>query len=1254
MDELEALLRAEMARAAVADRFDQIAGELPELIKSISEVEQCQSVAVVAGLTTVPEFHPNIIRLEALVHLCLVHGRGTRRANVEDLHGWLNRELGTALLCRMEDPVEDVFVSNVITGRGNRRVFNGIWDTPDAWLQDLIDVLETAPRRADFNRLRAEVDALLTLSEAVADRSGLQRFISSTGEPYRDIELRALDLHAVATRVTFSVADLQQLGIDRDLLLPFSFDVSRRADLAQQASGTSDLQRKPLIQCGDKLLFALPAAASACLRMHIVANIVAHGEVRPFASRLLQRQTQKLFNEAMRFGGQMDDLSSLLPPSGIDAKRMSEVAVRFDSGRIAHIVLLHDDLEEILEEGLTSYKQPPQAFQEKFSKYLENATNELRSRENPVGGITLVVMGGIGRGFGMLAPTMPEQWAFTVWSLPDVYGLAWTEQQWLLTLWKLVEQVREVEERGIELDTNAGDVNVYSYWSDEHYRLVPREFPINAENASMTFAPGHVAAFRQSFRKSFDIHAAFRPDERAWITIQRMVPKAYFKEIESQPVYACPDAAARGVLRGVVETAQRSWWVDGGTGQNENWKRDTQYRVWDATLNWLTRLAPELEQRLSLPAGNIIVRLDFGDPELWEEHGNDLPPEQDPPLEISTFADPPQIVVRLRRSIFSWMRRPVNDGERAVVQAVADGALRLSGVTRADRIVEEVVRVVVTSPDARWMHLFPHPQSVRDELAHFDRGPGRTTQEPDQKFATLSLSWSAVAPGTERIEIAGEREGNRFLNKLVDVLWNRVKASLGQLDRRSLVEFCLRNHEGLVLDRELWHRTARALVTVYRDREDIESASARHEGDINRGTLVSRVLAEMAASTCPVEGARRPGTADFDELVADVAWIIGIAYDSDALHSGLTEPRILVFPNGEFSVSERFFEDIVAPYQNGYFAERFEENIQGYSDLYEQDQPHGRPVEEVFEPDFIVAFEEEYGLAIQDLVRADEVLQQYAVDHRSMVVDLTVAELSENLRNAGVTAEHIDAFLREFCLAPRDQWDETPPGFEPKDWYPWRFRRHLSLMTRPVVLVGVGNNDRALYAPGLVHDAFAHVVGGAHLGTFDTEYFRSARMQRWIGAINDRRGHTFNDRVAEECRSAGYQARASVDMVQFNVPAELGNLGDVDVLAWTHDGLVHPTECKNLRFARTIGEIVDQLNRFKGESNDELAKHMRRCDWLRNHVAEVARLTGVAAERIRIEPLMVTNTIVPMQFASGLPIAVENIVPVTAISARLR
>jgi len=46
----------------------------------------------------------------------------------------------------------------------------------------------------------------------------------------------------------------------------------------------------------------------------------------------------------------------------------------------------------------------------------------------------------------------------------------------------------------------------------------------------------------------------------------------------------------------------------------------------------------------------------------------------------------------------------------------------------------------------------------------------------------------------------------------------------------------------------------------------------------------------------------------------------------------------------------------------------------------------------------------------------------------------------------------------------------------------------------------------------------------------------------WIGAITIKRGHEFNEEVAEEFRKLGFQARASVQMTEFNVPSEMGDL----------------------------------------------------------------------------------------------------------------
>src|SRR5438034_10444084 len=139
-------------------------------------------------------------------------------------------------------------------------------------------------------------------------------------------------------------------------------------------------------------------------------------------------------------------------------------------------------------------------------------------------------------------------------------------------------------------------------------------------------------------------------------------------------------------------------------------------------------------------------------------------------------------------------------------------------------------------------------------------------------------------------------------------------------------------------------------------------------------------------------------------------------------------------------------------------------------------------------------------------------------------------------------------------------------------------------------------------------------------------------MMRWIGSVNDRRGHEFNERVAEEFRKLNFRARASVRMTAFNTPVELGDLGDIDVLAWTTGGTVYAVECKNLRFARTIAEIVEQLNRFRGEVGDELNKHVRRCDWLRENIDVLSTVIDRSVAAVDLKPLMVTNTIVPMQF----------------------
>src|SRR5205823_1240462 len=209
--------------------------------------------------------------------------------------------------------------------------------------------------------------------------------------------------------------------------------------------------------------------------------------------------------------------------------------------------------------------------------------------------------------------------------------------------------------------------------------------------------------------------------------------------------------------------------------------------------------------------------------------------------------------------------------------------------------------------------------------------------------------------------------------------------------------------------------------------------------------------------------------------------------------------------------------------------------------------------------------------------------------------------------------------------------------FRGKDWWPWRFRRRLSLLARPIISLGNGN---VVYSPAFCEDSFRHLVTGCFYGRFETEYFDSPRMRGFVGRVNSDRGHQFNHDVAEVFSSCGFQVRTEVQMSEFCAPEQEAS-GDVDVLAWRGD-TAFICECKSLLFARTVSEIAEQLNRFQGRNNDDLTKHIRRYTWIQSNRDSLRKITG-RVSFATIRSLLVSSTLVPMHFKSALSVDVKSI-----------
>ncbi len=484
-------------------------------------------------------------------------------------------------------------------------------------------------------------------------------------------------------------------------------------------------------------------------------------------------------------------------------------------------------------------------------------------------------------------------------------------------------------------------------------------------------------------------------------------------------------------------------------------------------------------------------------------------------------------------------------------------------------------------------------------------------------------------------EITGKEKCNDALHALVHACWERIRARLAEVDRAKLVLHCFLNHERLLIDAARWSRTSRAIIATHEDKAVAMKTSHEVKGQRDLTQIATRILIEMAVCTCPTVAGREATQADIDYLCGQIILLIGTASQSDAMRAGASEPKMKISSLGEFTIGTDV-QELMHSYLAAHFEEVHEKDVRRYEELFELRTSGTRTDIDVFGEEFVDAFWHEYGIGPQDLGSVGITLTDDAIERSAQVMRLSHEEFRAVLQKSGIGREEVEAIYEHFLLHPRATWNGAEKPFRNKDWWPWRFRRRLSLMTRPIVSLGPAG---VVYAPAFCEDSFRHVVMEAFTGGAETEYFHTRRMKEYIGSKNAKRGIAFNSSVADRFATNGYQVLKEVQMRTLGTPHEAAT-GDIDVLAWKGN-VVCVCECKELNFARTLGEVSEQLSRFRGIGNDDLSKHIRRVQWVKANPQCLERFTRSSVCSIR--PLLVTSKTVPMQFAKDLPIEVVTI-----------
>ncbi len=1192
-------------------RLRGIAARLPGLVRRLGKFSFPKVMLPLAGLLTLPENHPANLRIAALIHLAALYCNGKQSPSLKQLREWLNGIILKDPIAQREDPVEDVCVSNVVTWFGNARLFDGGWQDNDYGLQGTLVAVVKLRDEEWMRPVARSVQALLKMSEAVAERGSVPRFTLSKTPPREPLRVAQNTIGPASEHVTFTPAELGAMRIAYADLEPFQFSPDQLPAMAHETIGHTALERRPVVFSEGRILLALPTAVSAAVRRFVMESAVAAGKLAVVQEILTQYQ----FEEIRHMGGPGWEIRPLDPP---ESPAEHEFVGRFDEGGYAHVIFIPDSLEQILKDGLQSVHNVSDETTARF----DAIAAEIAKRPDYQRGMTIIVHGGIGRGFFAGFGEPPPQWQRLILSGSDFMHLSWDNNIDALRAWKLLDQEDELRRRDVEFVNANGFMNLYGYAASANYELVPNAMA----QGIMMLQTDHLTAVRHRLRTSVDQHAAQMTRTPGYLSVQRRTTTGYFNEVKSLPICISAGHAASAELVGCVETAARPWWVRCQELPDDARASRITYQVWELVQNWLVRTATVLEAALpTLRSGPVVVWLTF--PNVTEFTG--CPGEIiDPPVPPIVTIKDDEIHIACSVGYLRSFASEKNTGDRLMVGALVGGAHALAGVPQSEEARVDMLAEITRTDEERFFHAVP-AETPRDKLyATLTEVSPRFVQPEDR-----ALSWLNLARDAGWTNPAGpvpNDQASKLLKNAANVVWLRIKERLLILERGSVMERALKNDYAVHRDRATWRLTAAALLSLYDDQADVVAAANLREGQRGLATLASRVIAEMAICVSPVGKGRSCSNAEFDFLVANVAILLECASQSDAIYYDLSLRQLVVQANGTFTFDSTFHDTLHRPYVHSHGERDFRAAAADYGTPFAVRDGGRQPIDSEFEAAFVA----EFGLTPPQLSQFTYQLVDIAVSEGSSTFRLRRSAVVAELARAGV--KEVERAYDALTLKPRARWDDPKPArAKARDWYPWRFNRRLSLTRRPLAQIEESNDPSVLIAPALIDRSVVYLYG-TYQGRLPGEMFESERMKKWIGAAVNAEGHAFNHTVADAFKGLGFDARTDVKMT------ELGGapvLGDIDALAWQSDtGVVYAAECKRLLFARTVGEVGERLREYTSvaapsDNRTPIQKHLDRMTFLRSALPALAKVTGIPAGKIILRSALVTDYLVPMQFS---------------------
>ena len=1186
---------------------------------------------IFAGLSFEKELHCNAVVLESIIHALFLLTSGSKSADREIINALFDR-LQCSHVGSMCDPAEDVMVGVINTVEGTYRILEGLWESGSFHCQRFIEIIEKMPEREPFKSLKNSTYALLKVSNLTVVKTGLPFFERGNDHPIlgmSEITLRSLE--QISERAVVKKSDLDSLGIDSSNLDQFILRHSDYSKIEHGTFGNSVLERQPIVKISeDEFLLALPTAVSIAVRTHIIEWCDKHDYLDIL---------QKSFNASWvnHFTNEVDILGDLknppFAPLRDEAKSIigAECAVGIDDRRMFHIMLIFDDFSHYTDGYVDS-----KSLMNKGG-YISNSVKKMQSfaktQPHLERGLSLIVGCGWGRTmfFDLGENLHLTNWDIETVSASDLDSFSRVSGMNACSFWSLIEAKRKVTEAGVITQNVNGLLNLYSWAKNNNGNIVPHDNlpPELAEinNFFMMIGQNELLDVRWETKYEEFIHIAAEPYGDL-IKVRRLNTGSYFSEDRFRPIFASIDHAKKGELLAFVDGEFACWWCKPVTFSVGS--RDLTYRIWTSICGWLLKIDKALNHRgLTFPYQCIRIEYDFSDLDIPSQFEN-IPTFDD----LKKLTDVVTIIkddifhikISLKKGYLSGFYRHENFAESNIVWSIIS-AITSNIFSHQVSILNDVFRMVVPNNVGKNIHLFRADSFI--DFVRQSLPEALFQSQIDHAASKIGLGWFGKYAG-KSIHIAEKVDCTEYIKGLNWSLWLKIKKALAAFNKKELVKYLLLHHEAAESDSIHWQRTYPAILGIHENLEQVKTVVLDRISSNNSTLSGIRILVEMAICEASLTETLMPNKIDIQNLIIYATALFQFGNLSDAIHFEMVDPTIKITGLGDVHYDHSFYDKVVMPYGGRVQNKLIENSARKFSKLFSENNSRENPsVEDIFETSWRV----EYGVSIGDVLDILEHFENIGHKKQTAVYEIERDDLVDSISNTTINKEKFLKFISEFSLSERKCWDVVPEGFKEGDISPWRFKRRLSVVAKPLIYIG----DSYIVSPSLIRKGLAYLITNSYDGTLDGGFFRSKQMKSWIGGIRDKSGHAFNIQAKSEFERLGMNALSDVKVSQILGKKTEKNYGDVDVLAWKPElNTVFLVECKDLEFAKTQGEIAKQVHEFRGlckvdGSPDRLKRHLERCSILRNNMDKLGKFLKLGKiEKLHV--VLLFKQVVPVHY----------------------